>query len=79
MGLLYDTQLFSGHGGAVYSVEFDPTGMHLASASFDKTILLWDVFKESDANYHILQVCVVSISDNILSPWQQQLKNTYLL
>ncbi len=60
IGLLYDMQLFSGHGGAVYSVEFDPTGTLLASASFDKTILLWDIFKESDANYNILQVCVAA-------------------
>ncbi len=60
-------QLFSGHGGAVYSVEFDPTGTLLASASFDKTILLWDVFKESDANYNILQVYRLSLAGTMSS------------
>ena len=32
------TVLLTGHTEAVYSIAFDPSGMHLASASMDRTI-----------------------------------------
>lgn len=36
--LLAPTMLLSGHDAAVYSVKIDPSGMHVASASFDQRI-----------------------------------------
>jgi hypothetical protein len=32
------TMLLTGHDGAVYSMHFDPTGQHMASASLDSNI-----------------------------------------
>lgn len=32
------TVLLTGHTEAIYSVAFDPTGMHLASSSLDRSI-----------------------------------------
>ncbi|CAM9381370.1 unnamed protein product [Heterosigma akashiwo] len=46
--------LLTGHGAAVYSVKFDPSGQNLASGSFDKTVLLWNVYGECD-NYNMLR------------------------
>ena len=44
-----------GHGGAIYSCAFDPSGALLASGSMDKNILLWDVFsKDGCTNYNVL-------------------------
>ena len=40
------TLQLSGHTGSVYALAYNPTGEVLASASFDKTILLW-----SHSNY----------------------------
>lgn len=48
------TMLLTGHGAAVYSVKFDPSGQNLASGSFDKTVLLWNVYGECD-NYNMLR------------------------
>jgi WD40 repeat protein len=36
--LLAPTMLLTGHEGAIYSIEFDPTGNNLASGSFDSNI-----------------------------------------
>ncbi|CAM9891487.1 unnamed protein product [Phaeothamnion confervicola] len=52
--LLAPTMQLSGHEAPVYSVEFDPTGQSLASASFDRTIFLWNVFGECE-NYNVLR------------------------
>ena len=30
--------LLSGHDGAIYSIDFDPEGSHLVSASYDRQI-----------------------------------------
>lgn len=38
---------FSGHQGAVTTLTWDPSGMRLASAGNDTTVVLWDVVAES--------------------------------
>jgi len=43
----------TGHMAAVYGLSFSPTGSSLASCSFDKTILLWNVGMYCD-NYNVL-------------------------
>lgn len=42
-----------GHTAEVLAVEFDGSGKHVASASADKTILLWDAYGDND-NYGII-------------------------
>ena len=44
--LAASTMLLTGHAAAVYCLQFNPTGDALASGSFDKCILLWDVYGE---------------------------------
>ncbi|CCI44573.1 unnamed protein product [Albugo candida] len=51
--LLAPTMLLSGHDAAVYSVKIDPSGMHVASASFDQRILLWNIHGDC-CNYGVL-------------------------
>ncbi|ORY81028.1 WD40-repeat-containing domain protein [Protomyces lactucae-debilis] len=45
--------LLSGHEGFVYACKFSPDGQHLASGSFDRSILLWHSFGDCD-NHSIL-------------------------
>jgi Prp8 binding protein len=54
-GLTAPTMLLTGHAAPVYSLTFDPSGKHLASGSFDKSILLWDVYGEGGSNYNVLR------------------------
>lgn len=53
-GLVAPTMMLSGHAGAVYSLAFDPTGELLASASYDRCILLWQTSGDCK-NYNILK------------------------
>jgi Prp8 binding protein len=53
-GLVAPTMLLSGHSAPVYSIDFDPSGQHLASGSFDRSIMLWEVFCEGENNYNVL-------------------------
>merc|ERR1712002_992186 len=41
--------ILSGHEGPVSSVSFSPSTSMLASASWDKTVILWDVFENKSA------------------------------
>jgi WD40 repeat protein len=43
--LAASTMLLTGHAAAVYCLQFNPMGDALATGSFDKTILLWDVYE----------------------------------
>jgi Prp8 binding protein len=45
--------LLEGHTQAIFSIAFDATGQHLASASLDRSILLWDVYNDNK-NYSML-------------------------
>ena len=44
----------SGHAGEVFAVRFDPTGHHIASGSFDRTILLWNTYGDCE-NYGVIE------------------------
>lgn len=52
--LLAPTMLLTGHQAAVYTLKFDPTGLHLASAGADRAIFLWDTRGEC-TNYNVLR------------------------
>eukprot|EP00396_MALV-II-16_sp_LP-1_P000111 gene111-338_t len=53
-GLQGPTMRLSGHDGEVFGCEFSPDGRHLASASFDNKIYLWNVYGEAE-NYGKLE------------------------
>jgi Prp8 binding protein len=44
----------SGHMGEVFAVRFDTTGHHIASGSFDRSILLWNTYGDCE-NYGIIE------------------------
>jgi len=60
--LLSPTMLLSGHQGEVWATKFSPSGKELASASFDKTILLWKTTGECP-NYGLLSGHTSSVLD----------------
>ncbi|KAH7917826.1 WD40 repeat-like protein [Leucogyrophana mollusca] len=37
------TKVFKGHTNGVYSVAYFPDGQHIASTSYDKTVIIWDI------------------------------------
>ncbi|KAK2068823.1 hypothetical protein P8C59_003440 [Phyllachora maydis] len=43
----------SGHAGEIFSAKFDPTGNLIASASMDRTIMLWRTYGDCE-NYGVL-------------------------
>lgn len=45
VSLLICVQVLSGHEGPVASITFSPTDAVLASASWDKTLKIWDIFQ----------------------------------
>jgi Prp8 binding protein len=51
--LLAPTMLLSGHSAAIFSMAFSPLGKTAASASFDRTIFLWNIYGEC-TNYRVL-------------------------
>ena len=54
-----------GHSGAVYSVQFSPCGLFLASGSFDKTVRIWGLENQQELHCcaeHQLNVTDVSWS-----------------
>ncbi|CAG8437578.1 10511_t:CDS:10 [Ambispora gerdemannii] len=53
-GLQAPIMLLSGHQGEVFTVEFDSTGQHVASGSFDRTILLWNTYGDC-LNYGLMK------------------------
>ena len=48
------TMLLEGHGAAVNSVKFSSDGNLLASASSDKSVMLWRTFASGSSNYLVL-------------------------
>ncbi len=52
--LASSTMLLQGHSAAAYTTQFNPAGDALATGSFDKQILLWDVYGEECRNYNVL-------------------------
>ncbi|RUS35630.1 hypothetical protein BC938DRAFT_475185 [Jimgerdemannia flammicorona] len=53
-GLQAPIMLLSGHGGDVFSCRFDPSGQHIASAGFDRQILLWNTYGDC-VNYGLIK------------------------
>lgn len=47
-GLLAPTVLLTGHAGEVYCVEFSENGRNVASCSFDKSILIYNVYGDCE-------------------------------
>jgi len=65
--LLGPTMLLQGHRAAVHSIKFNPDGNTLATASFDKTINLWNVRGENE-NYMMLEGHKNAVLDIDYSP-----------
>lgn len=45
-GLAAPTMVLEGHRGPIYGLEFSPDGAHIASASKDRSVLVWSVYGE---------------------------------
>ncbi|CAB4472665.1 unnamed protein product [Rhizophagus irregularis] len=53
-GLQAPIMLLLGHQGEIFTVRFNPSGEHIASGSFDRTILLWNTYGDC-INYGVLK------------------------
>ncbi|RUS20404.1 u5 small nuclear ribonucleo protein 40 kDa protein-like protein [Endogone sp. FLAS-F59071] len=53
-GLQAPIMLLAGHAGDVFSCRFDPSGQHIASAGFDRQILLWNTYGDC-VNYGLIK------------------------
>ncbi|RUS14249.1 WD40-repeat-containing domain protein [Jimgerdemannia flammicorona] len=53
---------FKGHTGAVYTVQFSPSGLLLGSGSFDKTVRIWDT-ATTQKELAVLKSHTLNISD----------------
>ncbi|MBD2199452.1 MULTISPECIES: WD40 domain-containing protein [Calothrix] len=88
---LWDTQgnlinTLKGHTDAVLSVNFSPDGQTLASASKDKTVILWDVKKSKQVTSPLIhtdivrdvifspdgQIIATASDDNVVKLWRNQ-------
>ncbi|CAG9565072.1 unnamed protein product [Danaus chrysippus] len=59
--------LLEGHQGEIFTAKFHPEGKHLASAGFDRQILLWNVYGQCD-NVMVMKGHTGAIMELCFSP-----------
>ncbi|GAO51052.1 WD40 repeat-like protein [Saitoella complicata NRRL Y-17804] len=72
-GLQAPNMHLTGHSGEIFASRFDPTGQHIASASFDRSILLWNTYNDC-SNYGIVTGHKAAILD---VAWSRDSKTIY--
>ncbi|KAJ1920146.1 hypothetical protein H4219_001519 [Mycoemilia scoparia] len=71
-GLAHPIMRLTGHEGSILSCKFNHSGEHFASASSDKTILLWNTYGECK-NYGILRGHTGAVLEVCWSPDDSQI------